>query len=331
MALTQEPFMYSPGHVGDSSIGHLWEVPTLLRTIGDGKTGGSSRDTSFTRGLLETGELVVELDGSGPAIVNAGGTGVYRVQYAPDHLLALADQLSDLSTLERFYLFSDTWAAVLAGKSELADFLSLAEAIREPTRPRRLGSGDRAARTHEPRRARRPARRPRSVCKSAHWSCFRAARMGGTARRQRADPSAPRAQLLSSLGTVGADPAIRSRCAELHRAFLEDGVELDPELAQAIVMTVAVSSGREVYDAFVERFRNARTPQEELRYLIALAGFNDLELAERTFNFALTEVRTQNAPLLLNVLLGNRVAGPSTWRRVTENGTRSSRNSPGPW
>jgi hypothetical protein len=105
----------------------------------------------------------------------------------------------------------------------------------------------------------------------------------------------------------------------LHRALVQNGIELDPELAQAIVTTVAAAGGREEYDAFVERFRNARTPQEEIRYLIALAGFNDLELAGRTFEFALTEVRVQNAPLLLNVLLGNRVAGPDTWRRITEN------------
>ena len=129
VALTQIPFMFSPKAGHKSAIGDMWKIPTLLRTIGDGKTGGDSKDTSFTRALLETGELVVELEGSGPAVVNAGGSGVYRVQYPPEHLVRLASRSDELSTLERFYLLSDTWAAVLADRSALADFLALAEAL----------------------------------------------------------------------------------------------------------------------------------------------------------------------------------------------------------
>src|SRR6202040_3708501 len=94
-----------------------------------------------------------------------------------------------------------------------------------------------------------------------------------------------RALLLASLGTVGADTAVRAKCAELHRAFLEKGTELDSELAPAIVATVAASGGPEEYDAFLARHENPRTPQEEVRYLIALAGFNDAALAERTFEY----------------------------------------------
>ena len=32
----------------------------------------------------------------------------------------------------------------------------------------------------------------------------------------------------------------------------------------------------------------------------------------------MTEVRTQNAPFVLQLLLANRVTGPATWQRVTE-------------
>ena len=153
---------------------------------------------------------------------------MYRVQYPPDHLLALADQLSDLSTLERFYLFSDTWAAVLAGKSELADFLSLAEAIRDQRDPDVWGQ----------------VTGPLALMSRAvpddlldDLAAYARALVGPVFEQlgweEQPDDnerirSAARSQLLSSLGTVGADPAIRSRCAELHRAFLEDGVGARP-------------------------------------------------------------------------------------------------------
>ena len=111
---------------------------------------------------------------------------------------------------------------------------------------------------------------------------------------------------------------MRSKCAELHKAFFEQGTELDPELAPAIVATVAVAGGPEEYDAFFARYQNASTPQEELRYLIALASFTDPALAERTFEFARTKARVQNAPSLLNMLLTNRAVGAATWERVTD-------------
>jgi puromycin-sensitive aminopeptidase len=317
VALTQEPFMFSAPPAGGSAIGRLWKVPTLLRTIGDGRTGGTSRDTSFVRGLIETGELVVELDGSGPAIVNAGGSGVYRVHYPVEHLLELASQFDELSTLERFYLFSDNWATVIAARSELADFLSLAEALDDERDPDVWGQ----------------VTVPLSFLGRAvpdelidDLAAYVRARVGGVFERLGWDSSPGdterirqlRAQLLASLGTVGLNPEVRARCAELHHAYLSDGVALDPELAPAIVAIVAASGGPEEYDAFLERHLSATTPQEEIRYLIALAGFKDAALAERTFELARTRVRVQNAPSLINMLLANRFVGAATWTRVVD-------------
>ena len=64
---------------------------------------------------------------------------------------------------------------------------------------------------------------------------------------------------------------------------------------------VAAAGGPADFDAFLERYRHPATPQEELRYLYALAGFPDPDLAARTFDLALSEVRTQNAPYLVAV------------------------------
>ncbi len=72
------------------------------------------------------------------------------------------------------------------------------------------------------------------------------------------------------------------------------------------------------YQAFLARYRNPATPQEEIRYLYALASFTEPELAARTFELALSEVRTQNAPFVLQSLVANRINGPAAWQHVTE-------------
>jgi len=81
---------------------------------------------------------------------------------------------------------------------------------------------------------------------------------------------------------------------------------------------VASDGGPAEFEAFLARYRTPSTPQEEIRYLYALASFSDPDLATRTFDLALTEVRTQNAPFVLQSLVANRTTGPATWERITE-------------
>ena len=79
---------------------------------------------------------------------------------------------------------------------------------------------------------------------------------------------------------------------------------------------VADDARAEDFDAILARYREPATPQEELRYLNGLAQFPDVALSMRTFELALSEVRTQNAPYVIGALLGNRVAGPAAWERL---------------
>ena len=94
---------------------------------------------------------------------------------------------------------------------------------------------------------------------------------------------------------------------------------LDPDLASAILEhRGAPRAGTEDFETFLEHYRHPATPQEEMRYLYALAGFADPALAARTFELARTEVRIQNAPFVIQLLLANRDNGPATWARVVE-------------
>ena len=125
-----------------------------------------------------------------------------------------------------------------------------------------------------------------------------------------------RAGALALLGTIGDDSDVR---AEAGRRFAgSEGVPLQGDTATAILAIVAAKGGTQEYESFLARYRSPSTPQEEDRYLNALAGFGDPDLAARTFELAMTDVRSQDAPFLIRLLLWNREAGPATWRRVTE-------------
>jgi MFS family permease len=66
------------------------------------------------------------------------------------------------------------------------------------------------------------------------------------------------------------------------------------------------------------RYRAASTPQEEMRSLNALSAFPDVDLAMRTFDLAMTEVRSQNGWIVISGLLANPVAGQAVWGRISD-------------
>jgi aminopeptidase 2 len=121
---------------------------------------------------------------------------------------------------------------------------------------------------------------------------------------------------------VGADPDVRAEAARRFDASPLGGGSGDPippdiESATLAVVSQLVRPGD--YDALLERYRNAATPQEEMRSLGALAGFPDVDLCLRTFDLAMTEVRSQNGFAVLSSLLTNSVGNQAVWTRLTEN------------
>ncbi len=310
LTLEQQPFRYRPpAPEGPDNIGSDWQVPVLLRAGVDGRV-------EHHRILLGPEPDTVALGGPPDwVVVNSGGFGFYRVRYSRDLLDKVVSDLGHLDALERFNLVSDNWAAVLAGLSPLSDFVGLVRTLGDEPDANvwalvtaALGMLDRVVEDRD-----RPM-----------LQAFTRALLGPPFERLGWQPSEGeaettgtlRATLLDALGTTGADPDVRSRAARLHRDSLAGRSGLDPDLAGAVVSVVAFSGGPEEFDAFLERYRNPANPQEELRYLYGLAGFRDTALVDRALELAITEVRTQNAPFVLGMLLANRVGGPRAWEFV---------------
>jgi puromycin-sensitive aminopeptidase len=127
-----------------------------------------------------------------------------------------------------------------------------------------------------------------------------------------------RGAFVGALGTIGADPEVRERAAELHADYLRDRASVPGDLAAPILSIVARNGGEAEYTTFLNRTRHPETPQEEVRYLLALADVPHPALLRRTLEMAISEVRTQNAPFLIATSLGNHAAGADAWRFVEE-------------
>jgi puromycin-sensitive aminopeptidase len=294
----------------DDDVTH-WSVPVIF-------TQRSTRD-----GVVTFEKVLVEGDSTDITLVepvewvlaNTEGTGFYRVRYAPDLLAALvAHAQRDLSPIERYGLVDDAWASVLAGETTAPDFLAMAEQFADEDDlsvwQRIVGClsaldrllddpGDRAAFQGRIRGLVGPA----------------LARLGDEPGQDEPDRRrALRGVLLEAMGTLGADRPTVERA----RGMVADTAVVDPAMAAAAVNVVAATGGADDFDLFLDRFRTASSPQEELRYLYALADFDDPDLLRRLLALTLDEVRTQNAPLLLRRALTNRNHGALAWAFVSQ-------------
>ena len=284
-----------------------WIVPLIFsqRSATDGVI-------TFEKVLLDQPSIDIDLIEPATWIyVNTEGTGFYRARYAPDLRAALvAHAQTDLSAIERYGLVDDIWASVLAGDLEAHDFLEVAEAFREEadlsvwqriiaglTALDRIVEGDGRAALHT---------RVRGLINPAYE------KLGPEPRPEDSDRDrALRGVLLEALGVLGSNIDVQSRA----HVILDIGaLEPDPALVAASVNIVAATGTSADFDEFIRRMKNAPTPQEELRYLGALADFPDPDLIARLVRMTLTdEVRSQNAPLLLRRALSNRDAGEIAW------------------
>jgi len=297
--LTQQPFTNGPAR-GTSAIGEHWLVPVQSRSL-DGGT--------VSKHLLDEAPVVVT--DAAPVVINAGGSGVFRSRYGANELAALAPRISELEELERSTLMSDSWAALFAGAITWADFYALAKGLGVQNEPNPWEPV--ATAIDMVRRA--LDENQRAVLREQVLALFtpQFARLGWDSRDGEGELTGQlRSIVIATLGTFGNDENIRT---EAVRRF--EANELHGDLAASILRVVASLGRPGDYETFLERYRNAPTPQEAMRYLVALAGFSDervaLDAAEKCFS----EFRSQDAPLALPVFIRNETSGPAVWRYVT--------------
>jgi puromycin-sensitive aminopeptidase len=316
LVLEQGRFTYLPPE-DDPDGGQLWQVPVQVRVA---RPGGADHPRTLLTG--KTARLPLPA-GAGVVLVNEGGHGFYRVRYAPELLGGLLGELAALAPIERFNLVNDAWAAVLAGLTPLKEYLDLTTHF-QGERDRNVWSVL-VASFGALNRILDAEDRPAFQVLVRDRLSPAAAELGYAPRPGEDElTSQLRGELFSTLGTLGNDPGVQARAAELYG---QAGV--DPNVLDAVIDVLAYVGGEARYLDFLERERTARSPQEIQRYLLALAGFREPALIDRTLARTLGgEVRTQDAPSVLKALLYSVDARGRAWDFVRANWDRINRDWP---
>jgi len=295
--------------------GTTWGVPLHVRN------GGRTSTLLLDR---ETGEQQLARP-DGPVIVNAGGHGFVRVAYGDELRPRFdTDALAAMSTIERYGLVDDALAATTAGRMSATELLELLEQFRderELTVWQAVATALRGIARVVPDRASGDAlaQRVRDLVSPTYEG------LGEPTERESDLTGKLRGLLTSTLGGLGDDPAVQARC----RGWFADPSTVDPERLAAATSVVAMHGDADTFDRLVDGFTNGATPQDQLRHLYALAEFDDEELVVRACDFAMSgAVKTQNAPFLLNLAIGNRHHGPTAWAYVRDRWSEANERFP---
>ncbi len=317
LTLTQERLAYEGGDVTDDMLdAAVWAIPLAVRV-------------ATSDGAVTTHRLVVEdepavITTDAPidwAVVNAEGSSFVRAAYGADQLDRLAEVAVDrLSPVERYALVDDAWASVLAGSTSAAAFSNLLEAsVSESDRSvwQRIIGGfrslDRLVAGNEPAEQAlagivRDAIRPMLTD------------LGPVPADDEDDRTGQlRGDLFRAMGTLGDDPDVIESAKQLVAEGRRNPAEVDAAVMAAAVGVVAAQGDEVDFVDLLSAWRTASTPQDEIRFLYALAEFDDETLLARVRQLVLDgEVRTQNGPFVVRALLSNPAGAEATWAFVQQ-------------
>ena len=317
--LTQRRFTYLPT---EGAEGDRWQIPVRVRA-------------SVKRGFVDKPVLLGSEDVavSMPAppdwvVINAGGHGFYRVQYAPPLLKKMTGALKKLAPIERFNLVSDCFALAQAGAMPAPDYLDLTARFLEET-DRNVWTALIGSWAYV-NRVIADERRADLEALVRHRVGVAVERLGWEAQPGEDELERQlRGDLLRTLGTLGGDPDAQERARSLYARYREDETAVDADVLPALIAIVAAAGGESEYEEFLQRFKSARTPQEEQRYLFALAGFRQPDLIRRTLEKTTSgELRSQDAPFLVRGLLVSVYSRGLAWEYVKANWETMARQYP---
>jgi len=302
IAITQSRFSYS-----ETDEGTRWPIPLQVRV--DGRTDAL---------LVEATGATVEASGAGTVVANAGGSSFARVHYEGELFDWIKDGAAGLAPLERYVLLDDAWAAVLAGAVGAVEFCELTTGFRgeseDPVWKTLLGGLGWCDRLLEGT----PREGFRRFVRELVGPALEGA--GWDPREGESDLDRElRGTLVRAMGLLGRDQATIERAIAVERAS-RAGETVDGPLAAAALPVAATAGGEQEWEVFAAMYRDGDTPQQQRRYVRALASFPQPELLERTLAKTLDGyVRSQDLPFVVGGCLTDRDHADATWSFVKEN------------
>lgn len=255
-------------------------------------------------------------------VVNAGGSGFYRVGYSDALRHKLLADWQNLEVIERFNLVNDSWASVRArsaGSMNTVEFLDLVKSFAGETDANvwavisgalttiyGLTAGDNRQMFKQ---FIRDLVRP--VFDKLGWTAIE----GETVHTRQL-----RGQLASLLGTVAADMEIRQEAVTQFNNWKADRNSVDPNVVPALISILSHCGDKARFDEFLALADQAPSTQEKLRFLGALGNFQDAALYQEAIKLTLSgKIRSQDAPFILAGIIGSEHAGECAWIFMREN------------
>lgn len=288
--------------------GFSWPIPVSIRVT---KENGSIETKKF---LMNNREETVYLgEDAHSFIVNAMGSGFYRVVYDGRIIGSITDDIEKLSVVERFNLVNDAWSMLRAGQQPVFQFIKLVRLYEKETDSsvwqvlyNALEYLNELVETDD-----KPlmATLIQKLCAPTVSTLGWEPKSGESVATRKL-----RAIVLRLLGVVGEDEAVKKRGRECFEKWRSDNESLDAEMVPTVIHIVAQDGDDKLYADFLQLSETAKTPQDTIRYLYALARFRRKDLLAETASLCLSpKVRSQDAPFLFAALIRNPAGAAEAW------------------
>ena len=243
-----------------------WQIPICVRTPSD----------QVACDVVGPAGANIPLD-TCPAWVmaNAGARGYYRTVAPADMIAAMAKDVAKLTAAERIAVLSDEWALVRAGRRDVGTFLDLASGFKSERNPAvsstlagalaAIGEDLTTQKSAPPYRA-WVAQLLRPALDEVGWA---SAPNEDEGRREL------RATLVHALGNTARDPAAIAKARDVVLSELAKPGTVESTLLNEAVPVAALSGDAALYEKYLSRSRAASEPEEQHRYMYALAAFGD--------------------------------------------------------
>ncbi len=308
----------------DNENKFVWPIPVTVRVA------KADHTLEIKKLLMLNREEIVYLgEDARSCIVNAMGSGFYRVIYQSELISSVTADLHRLSVVERFNLINDAWCTVRSGLMAVGDFLNIVKLYAGETDPavwqviydslEQLSSfldlSDR-----------------QGMSTFISEICAANLTLLGWQPQsmiESVDTRKLRALVIKLKGVLGEDAEIKKTACLLYENWRKDSTTIDAELLPTIVHIVAHEGDEKTYSDFLRLSREANTPQDTIRFLYALARFRRPDLLAKTASLCLSEdVRSQDAPYLFAAIVRNPEGGALAWEFFKANFDEMRRRFP---
>lgn len=297
------------------AVDETWSIPIKIRTVSKDQTVKHHNIVFESEEIqIDTSEENLEY-----VLINEEGNGFLKVIYSDQLNEALLNNLEKLSSVERYNLIEDSWSGVLKGNWSAAKFLNLLESMAYET--------DRSVWL----RIIRGLADLSSLVIPNNEKIFEKIVQDIIEPQLKKLKLAPieeeelvtsqlRGDLIKTMGVLGNEPYIQAECKNTVAMAIRNPELIDPSVMSAAIYVTAHVGDEADFNDFLHSWEIAENPQEELRFLSALAHFRNSELHDKFLELIKSKkIRAQTAPFLLRTSLLDKDTGLSTWVFIEEN------------